>query len=494
MPHSRVRTGCWTCRDAGYKCDEKKPHCGRCVRLGLKCQGYGVRLKWRIAATDAGPEKRPRKSQRKTSPSDTSNVSPISDIASIASAPERLEYAGYDAAQPWMFSLSPMVSSSMASDLPPTDQRLLCYWVDQLSSLISVTPRTTNPTPFQLHLTSMACNYGALRSTILCMAANHLALVSNDASLRVQAYRHQRNAILLLQNLIQDPVEAASEPALATVLMMQVSARLFSEEDEEPHVANHLAGAKAMIVRRGNLHAWSSSSSARFLLSLFAYHDILSSVSLASRPLLENHNEFDGLEGVSSMRGIAKILHIVAQISEMRHMTILNGNQVLPSKEALLLGSRLQQLLAEMDLSGLADNPDLYYTTQAYRHSAFIYLYRVWLGIGAPNPNTLQHVKACINYIEKTPVHSPLVSAHIWPLFSAGCEAIDSMQRQMVRDRFAAMFRSRKFPSLRRVMRDVEDVWVAKDMEQMMAGEDGMSRVDCIQVILRSRGREVDLA
>src|ERR1700761_5593654 len=43
----RCRSGCWTCRDAGYKCDEARPFCGRCVRLGRQCQGYEMRLIWR---------------------------------------------------------------------------------------------------------------------------------------------------------------------------------------------------------------------------------------------------------------------------------------------------------------------------------------------------------------------------------------------------------------------------------------------------------------
>lgn len=89
---------------------------------------------------------------------------------------------------------------------------------------------------------------------------------------------------------------------------------------------------------------------------------------------------------------------------------------------------------------------------------------------------------------------SPLTSSHVWPLFTAGCEVIDGAQRQFVRDRFHGMYASKLFPSWNRVMRDIEDVWAAKDEEERMKGQDGMAKVDCIQVILRKRGREVDLA
>ncbi|KAF4446380.1 hypothetical protein FALBO_17083 [Fusarium albosuccineum] len=42
----RTRSGCYTCRTRRRKCDEAKPECANCVRLGFKCDGYGLRLRW----------------------------------------------------------------------------------------------------------------------------------------------------------------------------------------------------------------------------------------------------------------------------------------------------------------------------------------------------------------------------------------------------------------------------------------------------------------
>jgi hypothetical protein len=337
----------------------------------------------------------------------------------------------------------------------------------------------------------------ALRSTVLSMAANHLALSSNDPSLRVQAYRHQQDAIHELQDIIQDPDQSATEPALATVLMMQVSARLFGDDDDAS-VANHLAGAKAMIMRRGSGKTWPDSSSTRFLLSLFAYHDILSSVSRGSRPLADHENIFTAVEGEPEMENIAKVLLAVARISQLQHM--IKGRRknladAALSEEENAMGRDIQQSLLALELPiGLGEVTDITCTAEAYRHAAFIYLYRTWLDIGAPNPISMDHVQRCLLYIQQVDVTSPLTSAHIWPLFTAGCEAIDITQRQFVRGRFEEMYTSKRFPSLRRVMRDIEDVWGAKDMEEQTKGQDGMAKVDCIQVILKRRGREVDLA
>lgn len=42
----RTFTGCWTCRSRKVKCDETKPTCLSCLRMGLKCTGYASKLIW----------------------------------------------------------------------------------------------------------------------------------------------------------------------------------------------------------------------------------------------------------------------------------------------------------------------------------------------------------------------------------------------------------------------------------------------------------------
>ena len=43
----RTKTGCWTCRERKVRCDEQRPICSNCVRLGLDCAGYGARITFR---------------------------------------------------------------------------------------------------------------------------------------------------------------------------------------------------------------------------------------------------------------------------------------------------------------------------------------------------------------------------------------------------------------------------------------------------------------
>ncbi|KAH7126428.1 fungal-specific transcription factor domain-containing protein [Dactylonectria estremocensis] len=56
VERTRTFTGCRTCRSRHAKCDEARPDCGTCRRLGLDCGGYGARLFW---ITDGDAAMRP---------------------------------------------------------------------------------------------------------------------------------------------------------------------------------------------------------------------------------------------------------------------------------------------------------------------------------------------------------------------------------------------------------------------------------------------------
>ncbi|KAI1138405.1 fungal-specific transcription factor domain-containing protein [Hypoxylon sp. FL0543] len=451
MPFSRTRTGCFTCREDGYKCDEQKPICGRCTRLRKTCKGYGVRLRWQAPQGVGVPKTKTSRSKRQ--PKSYHGYGSISTPSSETSVP----------------AVRPDPTCIVPNDANPMNRYLLNHWSTTLATIVSMVSAPQNP--FLVHLNPMISHSVSLRAVLCSIAACHLAILRHEDSLQTLATRHRLVAISSLRQTIQteDP-----ELSLATILMLQVSERLFTMDSG----VDHLSGAKAIINQeRVNMR---NSSSTSFLLSLCSYHDILASVSRGTRPVFEFDGRFP-IEGMESMKDLTSVLRIVGQISKMRslHREDLDAQ-----------GSAVE---AALNALGQADEAmsDVEHTVQAYKHAAIIYLYRVWHNRGAPHVSALAHARSCLTHLGLVPVDSPLVSAQVWPLWTAGCESIDRDQRQFVRDRVDSMYEARHLPSLRRIKQDIEEVWKIKDEQRQLIGVDN---VDCIKAILRTRQREADLA
>ncbi|KAI0160064.1 fungal-specific transcription factor domain-containing protein [Hypoxylon sp. FL1284] len=443
MPFSRTRTGCFTCRDDGYKCDEQKPFCGRCVRLQKACKGYGVRLKWQ--APQGAPKSRTAKSKQRQK-----GALPTACCESKGAV------------------VRPDPSCIIPNDVNPINRYLLHHWSTTLASMVSMVPSPQNP--FLVHLTPMISCSTPLRSVLCSVAACHLAILRRDDSLYTLAIRHRLVAVSSLRRTIRTDF---SELSLAAILMLQVSDKLFTVDSG----VDHLSGAKA-VISQGGIDRWNSSS-ASFLLSMCSYYDILASVSRGVSPVFELDGKFP-IEGIESMKELTSVLRVVGQISRMRDHD---------GEDFDAQGHAIEKTLEALDQTDTASG-DVAHTVKAYKDAASIYLYRVWRNQGAPHPSALKHARRCLAELALVPVVSPLVSAQVWPLWTAGCESIDDDQRQYVRDRMSAMYEARHLPSLRRIQQDIEEVWKIKDKQRSLIGVDN---VDCITAILRSRHREADI-
>ncbi|KAI1407663.1 fungal-specific transcription factor domain-containing protein [Hypoxylon sp. FL1857] len=426
MPFSRTRTGCFTCREDGYKCDEQKPFCGRCTRLRKTCKGYGIRLRWQAPQGTPKSKTSRNKRQQRSLSGDGAISTPPSEFPAPVMRPDP--------------------SCIVPNDANSMNRYLLNHWSTTLATMVSMVSAPQNP--FLVHLTPMISHSTALRAVLCSIAACHLAILRHEDSLHTLATRHRLVAVSSLRETIQTE---SPELSLATILMLQVSERLFTMDSG----VDHLIGAKA-IINQGGINMRDDSSTS-FLLSLCSYHDVLASVSRGTSPVFEFHGRFP-IEGMESMKELTSVLRIAA----------------------------LNALDQSDDAMG-----DVEHTVQAYKHAAFIYLYRVWHNQGAPYLSPLKHTRSCLTHLGLVPVNSPLVSAQVWPLWTAGCESVDQDQRQFVRDRVDSMYEARHLPSLRRIKQDIEEVWKIKDEQRNLIGIDN---VDCIKAILRTRQREADLA
>lgn len=341
---------------------------------------------------------------------------------------------------------------------------------------------STAQNPFLVHLTPMMLRSSALRSAVSSMAAGHLAVLRSSSSssdsnsnnnMRALASRHMLHAVSSLRSTIQS---ADPQLSLAAILILQISDRLLETDSR----VDHLAGARAVIAHSGGPASWTSPA-ARFLLSLCFYHDVMSSVSRAARPLLGGSAGCVApLEDADSLARLTELVSVVGAISRMQGQSgQAHQRRGLAIRESLLRPAPA------------APDDDMENTIQAYRHAAVIYLYRVWdddaSALPPPKP---AHARECIRHLLRVPVSSPSASAHAWPLWTAGCESVDPEPRGLVLDRLREMYESRRLPSLLRAREDMREVWAAKDAARE---EFGTEDVDCCKVILHNRHREADL-
>ncbi len=74
--------GCVTCKQRRVKCDETRPECGHCRRLGLRCGGYETKCARRLKFKDQNHKFFSEKSERQPSPSQA--LVPVSSPRTIA--------------------------------------------------------------------------------------------------------------------------------------------------------------------------------------------------------------------------------------------------------------------------------------------------------------------------------------------------------------------------------------------------------------------------
>ncbi|QYS95280.1 Zn2Cys6 [Trichoderma simmonsii] len=536
----RCRSGCWTCREAGYKCDEAKPFCGRCVRLKRSCQGYGLRLKWRhhkesrskidprpppnhafhdaqLPAENNATQSIIASSYTDFATSSPSLVLPASPGLSISGNSVIDSIAtptGFQSCElPSTISIVPLGEDSpprsgseisfqpdncpekeqssvvqlepafWASYLCLDDYRLLHHFNTVVSTLLSVTP---NGNPFQKHFVSMALQKGPLQSVILSVAASHLSAVLPHKDTRVITDKHHRFAIQSLSSALVDPVERLSDTTLAAILMLQIRRQFVDHVVEADDC--HLSAARELIQLRGGPSAMSASCS-KFLLGLFNYHDILGSIAHSRAPFIFKQHGYDT---ISSLLGEASsILHIASGISVLQPMK--NGTMKASEADIQSLVQTLELQLETWRVPAeAAEDADVANTAAAYQAAASIYLFRVAYNIGAPHPRTLHRVHLCLDALSKVPVTSPLVSMHVWPLFTGGCEAVDPQDRQFAIHRFDEMYNHRGMYSLIRVREAMETVWKCKDLEGGDNRPDLMVKLGCLEA-LGYLGLSVDL-
>lgn len=106
---------------------------------------------------------------------------------------------------------------------------------------------------------------------------------------------------------------------------------------------------------------------------------------------------------------------------------------------------------------------------EAYRHSAFIYLYRTIRSLPRSHSLVQKHVHAsliaCSNVVNLAEqCHDGPMSALLWPLFVASCEAMTDEDRELAMSAFGGTERRQGMNNIARAWEIVQEVWRRADL------------------------------
>lgn len=99
----------------------------------------------------------------------------------------------------------------------------------------------------------------------------------------------------------------------------------------------------------------------------------------------------------------------------------------------------------------------------AYRHSAFVYLYRTIYGYPPHREVVQKHSHAALVHCLETVTHKGPMGALLWPLFVAACEAVTTEDRALARKAFIGIDQRQGMTNIGQAWDILKEVWKRLD-------------------------------
>ncbi|KAF8543644.1 fungal-specific transcription factor domain-containing protein [Trichophaea hybrida] len=336
-------------------------------------------------------------------------------------------------------------------------------------------PHDCSENPFKHILPQMAVETDHLMNLLLAYSASHQARLLNrpEPTERIGGFIDE--TVRSLNVALNHPVGATSDASLATAIMLAsyqiVSPNPFASSGLTWQT--HLNAARRIIVSRGGAQSMHSGDTVSyFLVRWFAYLDLLGRLSgrEIDEPVLSgsgkywtNDNEDERAEySVDCFFGFTTrcvaILHSIGELArqceqERRSMSRggreQNGYQWKPSSEVSRKARLLREELRESKEKSVGrcshahdngypdfhnteefDEDELLATNDTFHWAAEIHLYRRVLGYPSSHRNVQNAVALIVEAMHKVKQGGTAENCLLFPLFTAGCEAIDSEHRE----------------------------------------------------------------
>ncbi|PGG97119.1 hypothetical protein AJ80_09739 [Polytolypa hystricis UAMH7299] len=349
-------------------------------------------------------------------------------------------------------------------------------------------PHDCPSNPFACVLPAMAVQDTTLMNLLLAYSASHRARLLGHAepSNRIAHWVH--DVFPTLRHALDNPQQKVSATILATAIML-VSLKIISPSTFEVPIPwqSHLKLARELFMARRNAQCGRPADQAdSFLGDWLRYLDIFGSISCkrAEPPLFEGsyymcpmdgsfysnpEYEIDCFTGFTLKCGsflarVAKLTHQCdwqrVGAAEQLSSALIPSTEVREAAEALLQDMNNYRVQGYMYRThhSKQDAEEMAAVDEAYHLAGQLHLYRRVLARSSSDPHVIEAVKALVHVLNKVARSGTAEVCLLFPLFTAGCERLDLVQRQEVKERVQS-FEGVGLKQIRKARRLMQHAW-----------------------------------
>ncbi|KAF2810124.1 uncharacterized protein BDZ99DRAFT_442636 [Mytilinidion resinicola] len=365
-------------------------------------------------------------------------------------------------------------------------------------------PHDCEQNPFRSILPRMAVQNETVLCLLLAFSASHRARLLNHPEPANRIAVWVQDVFPKLRQDLNSNNEI-SNPTLTTAIML-ASLEIISPNTFEVPISwqNHLTVARQMIIARGGPKSVQRSDQvASFLGRWFAYLDVLGSLSGGKNDLpldssywsdddydTDEDYQIDCLLGFTSrcIGILARIAELAKQCEKIRFDEDGNVREGWkPAPDILAKADKIRNDLAEgrdhvykgcnhrsadnSESEAGWDALEIYATNEAFHWAGLIHLCRRVLGKPATDPVVQNAIREIVGNLYKVRRGSTAEACLLFPMFTAGCDAIDATQRSKIMERLKSVegFGMTQIHKARELMQKVWDT--GKPWETLVYGE-----------------------
>ncbi|KAI0401529.1 hypothetical protein F4802DRAFT_618859 [Xylaria palmicola] len=404
-----------------------------------------------------------------------------------------------------MIAPCPVASPTLEFCLPafaefsdrPNRRALVDHFCNVLSHLIVFREESGNP--FQQLVLPLSHNSSPVMNAIYALASAHLEYrgVQNPEK---SLYFHNQ-AIQGLSRVIENQVKVDKNELLAAIMLL-VYYEVLVQRGRTNIINGHLKGAFAIMCLNQDL----ITPVGLFLERAFGFYDVITALSLGTPPLSTAPSAggllpvppLDALPA-SPLTNVDTLLGMATTLWPIMHRlsNLLSTKKELEDAQRMSQASKVAVLRTEFEATSQAiesaltqwkpclppnitmrdddvlvlkgveaeEIPEtarlqsILHNALAYRHSAFVYLYRTIYGFSPKHELVQRHSHAALHHcVETTAARGPM-SALLWPLFAAACEAIAPADRALAKKAFGEIEQRQGMTNIQEAWGIIQEVW-----------------------------------